>query len=374
MLRILFNVREDYLSNLGGDTIQILKTAEALQKFNIKVDISTLPNPDLRNYDVIHLFNLITLRETYFQCKNAIKYNKPIALSTIYWNMDELYKKGLYNPFKRILHRVIKSDETKLRLKKIINFLFKNKFLPAENVEINIGFKNQQKFILHNSDILLPNSEMEMNMIKNDLNIKKRYIVVPNAVDQQFKYSSPAKFIKKYGNYGLKKNKFVLCVCRIEERKNILRLIKAVNNTNLKLVIIGKPNPSQYHYYKKCRKIAEENIIFLNHMNHDDLSSAYAAAKVHILPSWYETPGLSSLEAGLAGCNVVSTNIGSTKEYFKNFVEYCSPSSMESIRKTVIKAFNKQKTSKLNQHISENYTWKKSAEQTLKAYKQILRK
>ena len=37
------------------------------------------------------------------------------------------------------------------------------------------------------------------------------------------------------------------------------------------------------------------------------LASAYAAARVFALPSWFETPGLAALEAALAGCSVVIT-------------------------------------------------------------------
>ena len=43
------------------------------------------------------------------------------------------------------------------------------------------------------------------------------------------------------------------------------------------------------------------------------------------LPSWFETPGLAALEAALAGCSVVITPFGSTREYFGDLVEYARP-------------------------------------------------
>ena len=44
---------------------------------------------------------------------------------------------------------------------------------------------------------------------------------------------------------------------------------------------------------------------WLGRLDHHDplLASAYAAARVFALPSWFETPGLAALEAALAGCS-----------------------------------------------------------------------
>ena len=372
MIRVLFNIREDYLSNPGGDTIQLLKTAEALRSLKVEVDIDNEVKPDLNHYDVVHLFNLTRVRETLSQCENARKFNIPVALSTIYWNMDEFYRKGLNNPFKRIYHRMSRSSEIKLKLKKIAALLLQKKFNSTENTKARIGFKAQQNYIVASADILLPNSEVEMVCLRTDLEIKKKYVIVPNAVDSRFRNGSHEEFIQKYRQHELKKDKFVLCVSRIEDRKNILRLIQAVRNTSVTLVIIGGPNPTQKKYYEQCRKASGRNVIFIGQMSHNELTSAFAAARVHVLPSWYETPGLSSLEAGLAGCNIVTTDRGSTLEYFRDYAEYCDPSSVISIKKAVLNAYEKPKSMELSQHIFERYTWTAAAQQTLKAYRKIL--
>jgi glycosyltransferase involved in cell wall biosynthesis len=372
MIRVLFNIREDYLSNPGGDTIQLLKTAEALRSMQVEVDIANEVRPDLSHYDVVHLFNLTRVRETLTQCENARKFNIPVALSTIYWNMDEFYRKGLHNPIKRIYHRVTRSGEVKLKFKKIAALLLQRKFNSTENMKARIGFKAQQNYIVDSADILLPNSELEMECLRTDLEIEKNYVVVPNAVDSMFRNGPHEEFIRNYRHHNLEKDKFVLCVSRIEDRKNILKLIQAVRNTELTLVIIGGLNPTQKIYYEKCRRASGRNVIFIGHMSHHALISAYAAARVHVLPSWYETPGLSSLEAGLAGCNIVTTDRGSTTEYFRDYAEYCDPTSVSAIRTALLKAYEKPKSMELSQHIFERYSWTAAAQQTLKAYKKIL--
>ena len=372
MIKVLFNVRPDYLSNPGGDTIQIQKTAEALRGLNIKVKTSPRLDDDLTDYNIVHLFNLGRVMETYLQCQNARKQNKPIALSTIYWNMDEYNTKGIDSLILKAFHIFIKNEKLKLQIHRIKYLFCRKKLSLIDKTRLKIGYKDQQRFVIQNSDVLLPNSEMEMEVIRKDFSLNKKYKVAVNAVDKKFYYASPEVFLENYGKYGLINNNFILCVSRIEDRKNILNFIKAVNDIGIKTIIIGKSSPSQKNYYIKCKNIANQNIVFLDHIAHDDLPSAYAAAKVHVLPSWYETPGLSSLEAGLSGCNIVSTDRGSTKEYFKDFAEYCNPSSIDSIKKAVIKAFHKPKDDRLKIYILKNYTWDRTAEETLEAYKMLL--
>ena len=52
------------------------------------------------------------------------------------------------------------------------------------------------------------------------------------------------------------------------------------------------------------------NVILLGEVPHDDLAKYYASCKVHALVSWMETTGLSSLEAGVMGANIVITDKG----------------------------------------------------------------
>ena len=101
------------------------------------------------------------------------------------------------------------------------------------------------------------------------------------------------------------------------------------------------------------------------------LPQYYKVAKVHALISWMETTGLSSLEAGVMGCNLVITDKGDTKDYFSDYVYYCEPNSIGSIREAVIKAHENSVNPKLRKHILRNYIWENTAVKTLEAYKKI---
>ena len=58
------------------------------------------------------------------------------------------------------------------------------------------------------------------------------------------------------------------------------------------------------------------NTFFLGEISHDDIYPYYSKAKVHVLPSFRESPGLSTLEAAVFGVNCVVSFHGPVAEYF----------------------------------------------------------
>ena len=312
----------------------MLRTKEYLEKLNVSIDISCNSEISLDKYDIIHIFNLTRAKESYRFAKNAVLRNKPYVLSTIYWNM---------------IYYIKKCGET------------------SAMYEWWINQDNLRKYILQNASVILPNSQIEMEVIKKDFKSDQSYFVVPNCSDNLFYKARSDSFVSQYGLRN-----FVLCVGRISPRKNQLALINSLKDINIKIVFIGPK--SNHEYYQRCKEAASENVIFIEEMKHFYLPSAYAAARVHVLPSWFETPGLSSLEAGLAGCNIVTTDKGSTREYFRDMAYYCEPSSLESINKAVVAAYNKPNDNMLSKYILENYTWEMAASKTLEAYKYVLEK
>ena len=199
--------------------------------------------------------------------------------------------------------------------------------------------------------------------------IETKCSVIPNGVDIKFKDGNSKLFESKY-----KINDFILFVGRIEHRKNLLRLIMAFIKSNLKtnLVIIGKIE--DYDYYNLCKKESNEKVIFIPPMPHDSeiLKSAYKSAKVLVLPSFLETPGLSALEGGLAGTNIVITKIGGTNEYFEDYAFYIDPFDEKDIQKALISAYNAPSTDELSKHIQKEFTWDKVAQKTLDVYNLII--
>ena len=219
-------------------------------------------------------------------------------------------------------------------------------------------------------DVFLPNSKSEMVRVWEDFpeSRQKPYVVVPNAVDSElFNYDSVkiSSDVEKYRDC-------ILCVARIEGRKNQLNLVRAMKDLPWPLVLIGKPAPNHRAYFEQIKQEAGPNVHILGQVDHNLLPQFYKAAKLHCLISWMETPGLSSLEAGAMGCNVVVTEKGDARDYFNDFAYYCEPDSVSSIRDAIISAYENPVDPALRTLILGNYTWEKTAEKTMEGYRNVL--
>jgi glycosyltransferase involved in cell wall biosynthesis len=352
-MKVAFIARATLYTVPGGDTVQVVQTARQLTDAGVDIDI-LLSNDEIEYqlYDLLHFFNLIRPADILYHSKKA---NKPFVVSTIlcsYGEYDKKHRKGV-----GALFNWLPADGIEY-VKTVARWVLGRDHLSS----IDYLWKGQRKSILEilrHTAIILPNSESEYQRVLANYPCKVKYLVVPNGIN-------PGKFPV---NTATKKDeKLVICVARIEGRKNHLNLIKALSNTPFRLLLIGAAAPNQPDYYNACREAAGENIHFMDRVPQEELLEYYRQAKVHILPSWFETTGLSSIEAAYMCCNIVITDKGDTREYFGNDAFYCDPSNPEDILAAVERASHSPFTENLREKIIENYTWKQAAQQTLKAY------
>lgn len=345
--------------------MQLTKTAEYLRALGVEVDISTELEPDLAGYDLVHLFNLMRPQEVFLQALNAKKQSKLVALSTIY---------GLYTEYERkvrsgIVGVVVRNlspwqvERIKVVARAFVNFEI-NKGVAYVAA---FGYRNLCSQIAEMTDVFLPNSVSEMGRVHTDFvsSNGKPFVVVPNAVDISVFDSDRVNIDEKVRKY----EGCVLCAARIEGRKCHLDLVRAMKDLPYQLVLIGKPAPNHMAYYEAVKKEAGDRVHFLGQVPHDDLAQYYKTAKVHTLISWMETPGLASLEAGAMGCNLVITDKGDTRDYFGEDAYYCDPASVESIRETIVRAYDAPSNPSLVLRIRDDFNWQKAAEKTLEGYR-----
>ncbi len=367
---ILFLSRKTLFSDPGGDTVQILKSAEAIRQFGVSVNISTELNPKLSGYDLVHIFNMTRPQEAYIQMLYAKKAGVPLALSTIYVDYSESNK---IFPFGLLGYLAKWINESKIETLKIIGrALLGNEFHYGILPVIRKGYRNCLKDICSMADILFPNSFSELRRIENRLNIKLKnpFRVIPNAVDIDFFSRNKAIIPFNLKHY----EGCILCVARIDRRKNQLNLIRASSNLKVPLILAGSPSKNQRGYYKQILKESGDNVILLGHRSTDEVRILYKLCKVHALVSWMETTGLSSLEAGAMGANLVITDKGDTKEYFREDAFYCHPDDIDSITTALKDALTATPSSLLQSRIQHDFTWNKAALKTIEGYKMVLNK
>jgi len=357
-MRVVFISRATLHSVIGGDTIQILQTAKQLRILGISVDVKlTHEEIDYSAYDLLHFFNITRPADILFHTK---KTEKPFVVSTIlidYSTYDKQYRKGVAG----LLLLFLSKDNLEY-VKAIARFLKGQDKLMTRSY-LWMGQHQCISSILGGASMLFSNSDMETHSLRQRFASKTKCIAVANAVDTDL-----FSFNRAAGKDSL----LVLCVARIEGIKNQINLIRALNNTEYSLLIIGSASPNQHAYYRACRRIAAPNIRFLGFLDQTALRSYYQRAKVHVLPSWFEACGLSSMEAAAMGCNIVISANGYTREYYENHAHYCDPASPASILNAVRKAAAAESSEMLRNKILSEYTWPKAAKTIAEAYHQII--
>ncbi|NJN99631.1 MAG: hypothetical protein HC875_38790 [Anaerolineales bacterium] len=87
-MEILFIIRADAQRNLGGDTIQMLKTKAALEELDLTVEVRGTDELErLPACDLAHVFNIQTADSSWAAFEALQKKGIPTVLSSIYWDM-----------------------------------------------------------------------------------------------------------------------------------------------------------------------------------------------------------------------------------------------------------------------------------------------
>lgn len=361
-MKVLMQSRVSLEKVPGGDTVQVHKTREALQRMGVEVDLSLELEPDLSGYDLVHLFNLARVQESYVQAMNARSQGKSVALSPIYWNYSEFIRNG-GSGWRSAAGRLLGMEGYE-RLKGLWRFFRDGERNAATKALVLKGYRQLQSSTVDAADLLLPNSRAEAALMLEDFDLPAEKLkVVVNGVD-------PSVFDISEEQLNSRERDVVTCVARIETRKNHLNLVRALKGTGLKLLLVGNPAPNHASYFAKVKAEADDDVEFVGWLDPDQLTEVYARTRVHVLPSWFETPGLSSLEAAICGCNVVVTDRGSTREYFDDLAYYCEGDDPESIREAVLRAWHEPVKPELRDRV-RSFTWERAASSTLEAYRQI---
>jgi len=330
----------------GGGENQLIQTGRHLEALGLPVRLFCPWTDRLEGARVLHLFGMS--REGLELARRARARGTPVVLSPICW-----FQPGaLWNLERGRVRKLGSLAAWALR-----------RLCP-----ILPGWRRE---LLALCDRILPNSHAEARQLTALFGTDpERIAVVPNGVLGKFRSASPALFREQMGD-----GDFVLFVGRVEPRKNPLGLIRAVRSLGLRLVVLGDAPPECRAYLERCRAEGGHHVAWLGSRDHEDplLASAYAAARVLALPSWFETPGLAALEAALAGTAVVITPFGSTREYFGDRVLYARPDRSSEIKGALFRGWSEGPDPRLAGFVAAHYLWPRGARKTAEVYDQVAR-
>jgi len=321
-MRIVFQNRSNAFTHRGGDTVVMERYRELLTARGHHVTIDIEGREDPSSFDLVHLFNFALPGLIQELGKRAHAAGVPFVVTTLAEDVASFHIQS--HTLSRVLERYVAEGRD-------AQWFERNK-VDLKSVAPCAPFDNQ--WAVQHAALLLTNGARESASLRTHYNDLGSIAEVPLGFDQP-KEADPSLFINRYGVKD-----FVLSVGRIETRKNQLMLLKALEQIDIPLVIAGGGFSYQPDYDAAVRSFKRKGrTLILDRLEPEMLASAYAAARIHALPSWFELPGLVSLEAAWLGKNIVATDRGTLFDYLGELPFYADPADERSITNAVIAAY-----------------------------------
>lgn len=182
------------------------------------------------------------------------------------------------------------------------------------------------------ADLIIAISEQTKRDIIDFLKISEDKIrVVYQGCHQSFKEKPNEGFLAQIREKFNLPHRFILNVGTIEERKNLLSVVKALKGEKIPLVVVGKKTP----YYKKIEQEIQKNgteVYFLEGVSMSELAGIYRLADIFIYPSLFEGFGIPVIEALFSETVVITSNQSCLPEAGGKDSVYVNPLDIFDIR------------------------------------------
>ncbi len=240
------------------------------------------------------------------------------------------------------------------------------------------------------ADIVVAISEQTKRDIIDFYNIKPSKIQViyqscdpifyknrPLPEESGYKHSINKEIVKKYNLPP----QFMLYVGTVNERKNLLGLVKALksldNQQDINLVVIGDGST----YFQKVKKYVaasglQKRVVFIPKIDFTDLPMIYKLARVFVLPSFFEGFGIPIIEALWSGTPVISSIDSCFEEAGGPDSIYINPHDVEALAAAIIRVWHDESLRNnmilRGSEFVKKFIDKGIAEQWIKLYQSLL--
>jgi alpha-1,3-rhamnosyl/mannosyltransferase len=208
----------------------------------------------------------------------------------------------------------------------------------------------------------------------------ERITVVPLAAAAPFRPLPIAHVESVLGTYGLGRGAYVLFVGTIEPRKNLLRLLEAMEIAGESigpLVLAGADGWGNREILDRMARLHRAGRIrYLGYVPGDALPALMSGARAFVYPSLYEGFGLPLLEAMACGTPVVASNVSALPEVVGSAGLLVDPHDPETLAGAIRRVWgdgglrDELRARGLAQ--ASQFSWERTARLTLEVYRNVL--
>lgn len=232
------------------------------------------------------------------------------------------------------------------------------------------------KRAIEQADLIIAISEQTRKDIIQFLKVPESKIeVVYQGCHQAFKEYIFPEFLEQTKMRFNLPEKFILNVGTIEERKNLLGIVKALKDTDIPLVVVGRKTK----YYSRVRSFIDKNnlknqVLFLENVSMHELAAIYRLADIFVYPSFFEGFGIPVIEALFSGTPVITSNVSCLPEAGGKDSVYINPENVDDIRAKILFLWNNESERKRRARMGLEYVQKFTDENIAKEMMKIYQK
>lgn len=316
---------------------------------------------------------------SYYQKYLSLAYNE--MLSAMFFkrdNLDVLHAPGGIVPFVYKGKLVVTAHN--LALKKNPDLFSKKELIKSKIKSPAFG----------RSDLVIAVSEAAKKDLENDFGIKSDKIkVINNAFDEKFFQEATSDEIQIVKNKYKIDKEYILFMNTIKPINNLARLIEAFSKSRLvlrgkkpgscyKLVLAGKSGWLSGEIKQIAKDFGLKNeIVFTGYIPPEDLNALFGGADVFISVPLYEEFGSPVLEAMACGVPVICSNVSSLPEIANGAAILVNPYDIEGMKSAILRVLDndnlREDLKKKGLEQARKFHWKKTAEETLKVYEEVVK-